>query len=150
MLKLREVLLEVEMKPLLLELLMLLQSEVEVLNRYGLDVVERYDVDPYIMLLLKKQHSNYFTVSLTTADSPFTRPTDQQHKPSQQDVSVIFRAWKKLVARLSSWVNQHEKIEVGSFNKERTHKYKDAISRFGLKCGPVQDAYGGNFFYVTK
>jgi len=114
-----------------------LEDELEKIKEYGYEVVERYSVEPYNMLLLHNTDEDIYEVSLTTNEDEFTSFEAQISKPPKHK-SNFRKIASKLINKLKEWLSEYGNLFVGSFNKERTFKYKRIFSNMGLNVGEIQ------------
>lgn len=114
-----------------------LEDELEKIKEYGYEVVERYSAEPYNMLLLHNTEEDIYEVSLTTNEDEFTSFESQVSK-SPTHKSNFRQIAKKLINKLKEWLSKYGDLFVGSFNKERTYKYKRIFSNMGLNVGDIQ------------
>ena len=114
-----------------------LEDELEKIKEYGYEVVERYSVEPYNMLLLHNTEEDIYEVSLTTNEEDFTSFESQISKPPAHK-SNFRKIASKLINKLKEWLSEYGDLFVGSFNKDRTYKYKRIFSNMGLNVGEIQ------------
>ena len=114
-----------------------LEDELEKIKEYGYEVVERYSVEPYNMLLLHNTEEDIYEVSLTTNEEDFTSFESQVSK-SPTHKSNFRKIASKLINKLKEWLSEYGDLFVGSFNKDRTYKYKRIFSNMGLNVGEIQ------------
>jgi hypothetical protein len=114
-----------------------MEDELEKLSEYGYSVVESYTAEPYTMLLLHNTEEDIYEISLTTDEDEFTSFESQISKPPKHKVNYVKKI-KQLVDKLKDWLKEYGDLFVGSFNKERTYKYKRIFSNMGLNVGEIQ------------
>lgn len=115
----------------------LLDSEVLKLHSYGFEIVDRFDVDPYTMLLLYNKEDESFEVSLTTGDDVFTT-FDSQVTKSPEHRSNFLKISKMMLSKVSEWLDMYGDLTVGSLNKTRTHKYNRMFRHMGMNVSDIE------------
>ena len=112
----------------------LLDSEVTKLHEFGYEIVDRFDLGPYIMLLLHNDEE--YEVALTTGDEEFTTYDSQVTKSSSQKLNFV-KITKRLIDKINEWLSKYGDLTVGSLNKKRTYKYHRIFKSFGLNVSDV-------------
>lgn len=115
-------------------LLELLDSEVIKLHEFGYDIIDRFDLGPYTMLLLYNDEE--YEVALTTGDEEFTTYDSQVTKSSSQKINFI-KITKLLVDKINEWLSKYGDLTVGSLNKKRTYKYHRIFKNLGLQVSDI-------------
>jgi hypothetical protein len=115
----------------------LLDSEVMKLYSYGFEIVDRFDVEPYTMLLLYNKEDDAYEISLTTGDDEFTT-FDSQVTKSPSHRSNFLKISKMMLSKVNEWLETHKQLTVGSLNKSRTYKYNRMFQRMGVNVGEVE------------
>lgn len=123
-----------------------LDSEVEKLRNYGYEVVDRYDLNNYSVLLLKIEDTDFYEVSLTSNDEEFTTYNSQITKPTKVDNRTILETYRKIMSKVKQWLNKYSMLHVGSFNQKRTDKYHRLFRGFGFKVTPIFHNPAGSVF----
>jgi hypothetical protein len=129
--------------------LLLLPSDLERLNRYGEDIIEEYEEGPYTLVLTRNRHNGYHQVGLTSNEQEFTTQSSQQKRATDKSMGLIIQVWGRVAKKLQEWNGTYGRLAVGSFNKERTEKYRRILHNFGFEVGPLTDQSGGNYFFIN-
>lgn len=136
-----------KLQDILLELLMLGVDQ-ERLRQYGEDIIDEFEEGPYTLILTKNRHNGNYQVGLTSDEQEFTSVASQMKKPTDKSTGQIIQTWGRISRKLKEWVNIHEKIAIGSFNKSRTAKYHRILSNFGLTVGEIHSQSQGDYFFI--
>lgn len=130
--------------------LLLLPSDVDRLDTYGEEVIEQFDQGPYTLLLTRNKHYGTYQVGLTSDEQEFTTPSSQEKKSTDKSMGVILRVWMDISKKLKGWNERYGKLIVGSYNKERTEKYRRILKTFGFQVGDLISQSGGNYFFINN
>lgn len=124
----------------MIKLLKLLQesldTEIAKLKEFGYEVVEKYEISPYTMLLLHNTEEDIYEISLTTGEDDFTT-FDAQVKKTPSHQSNFKAIANELVEKVKEWLETYGDLFVGSFNKARTYRYHSIFKKMGLKVGEI-------------
>lgn len=119
-----------------------IDSELEKIEEFGYEEVERFTTPPYTLMLLHNTQEDIYEISLTTDEEDFTTFDSQiKRKPKydQGDGGVNFRASSdKLISKVSEWLEKYGDLFVGSFNESRTYKYHRIFSGLGFNLTDIQ------------
>jgi len=129
----------------MIKLLKLLQetldTEIAKLKEFGYEVVEKYEISPYTMLLLHNTEEDIYEISLTTGEDDFTTFDAQVKKPPRHQSNFKAIA-NELVEKVKEWLKAYGTrkkpyLFIGSFNKARTYRYHSIFKKMGLKVGEI-------------
>jgi predicted RNA-binding protein with RPS1 domain len=125
--------------------------DLEVLRQYGQRIVDEVESGPYSMILVVSQSGEY-QVGLTSFQQNFTKPEHQQDKQSSpKEKKEIKQNFKKMVDKLTEWINKYGRITIGSFNLRKIKKYYSLLKSVGFNCeGLVLTSYWGKFTVSQK
>ncbi len=113
-----------------------LQDEIEKLSGFGVNVVDRCDVGPYVMLLLHNTEEDIYEVSLTTGEEEFTTFSSQVKRPTTQE--NIVPHMRKLIEKVGQWLSEYGDLVVGSLNKSRTGVYSRIFKNAGFNLSEIE------------
>ena len=130
--------------------LLLLPSDMERLKSYGEEVIQEFEEGPYTLILTRNRHNNNYQVGLTSNEQEFTTASSQQKKSTDIPMTVIIQVWGRVARKLEEWNNTYGRLAVGSFNKERTDKYRRILHNFGFQVSQLYDQSSGNYFFIDK
>lgn len=130
--------------------LLLLPADLERLNRYGEEIIGEFEEGPYTLILTRNRHNGNHQVGLTSNEQEFTTPNSQQKKGTDKSMSTIIQVWGRVARKLQEWNGTYGRLAVGSFNKERTDKYRRILHNFGFEVSQLYDQSSGNFFFINK
>lgn len=132
---------------ILLELLML-GIDQERLRSNGEEIIDEFEEGPYSLILLRNRHNGKYQVGLTSDEQEFTSVASQMKKPTTKSNSEILQTWSRISRKLTEWVNAHQKVAIGSFNRSRTAKYRRILINFGLNVGEIIPQSQGDYFFI--
>jgi hypothetical protein len=138
-----------KLQEILLELLMLATDQ-ERLRQYGEEIIDEFEEGSYTLILTKNKYNGYYQVGLTSDEQEFTTAASQIKKPTDKSTGQIIQTWGRIARKLKQWVDVHEKVAIGSFNKIRTAKYRRILQNFGLDVSEIQSQSHGDFFFIYK
>lgn len=130
--------------------LLLIPSDVSRLSTFGEEIIEEINEGPYTLILTRNKHYGTYQVGLTSDEQEFTTPSSQQKKSTDKSMSIILKVWMNLSKKIKEWSERYGKLIVGSFNRERTEKYRRILSNFGFKVGELISKSEGNYFFLDK
>jgi hypothetical protein len=102
-------------------------NEIATISSYGYELVDRYDIDDYIIFLIKSPTGD-FEIGITSHEQDFTSSDAQKKK--QPKNSGLLRIKTKLYQIIDRWLDQYPILYIGSMNKERTELYHRIFGKF--------------------
>lgn len=123
-----------------------IENSLNTLLNYGFKIVDKYISNNYTMFLLTLQDTDFYQIALTSNDDDFIDYDSQVKKYSLNSNDIIRKSYRELGNKVKSWVNVYGTIYVGSFNIERTYKYKKLLQNLGLKTSAIHHDESDNQF----
>ena len=111
-------------------------SEINKLKKFGYVLIEKREVNNYILFLVKEPEEGAYEIGITSNNKDFTTQSSQQKIRGGGD-GKEFSIAKGFRLVISDWLNKYNPIYVGSLNKNKTNKYHNIISRLGFNVGQI-------------
>jgi hypothetical protein len=116
------------------------QSEIKLLNQYGYELIDKKEINNYILFLVYKPNEGLYEIGITSNNRSFTTQQSQQKIPATGE-GKEFSTARGFKITISNWLNKYSPIYVGSLNKNKTSKYHSILSRLGFNVGEIKYDY---------
>lgn len=117
------------------------------LSDLGLELIEEYQIVPYNLILFRHNDGDY-EVGITTHDDSFTTPESQEHRVMSDEIKNPKKLWMMIKDKLQEWLNQYQKLLVGSYNRERVKKYHRLCNMTNMNTSEISRADDYDYFVI--
>lgn len=124
--------------------------DVQNIKMGGDEIIEEYEAGPYTVFLTRHKYMGMHKIGLTTTGTPCTFPQPQFKKTPCVSQKDIIDAYRKIAPKVSSWIEEHGKMFIASWNEKKVLQYKRMFERMGFKCSNIRKFMDGIMFQVDK
>lgn len=120
----------------------------EKLSSLGLHLIEEFRIGPYNLILVRHDDGDY-EVGITTNDETFSTPESQQHRVMSDEIKNPKKLWMMVKDKLQEWLDEHKKLLVGSYNRNRVKKYHKLCNMANMVTSDIFSTDEYDYFYLN-
>ena len=89
-----------------------------------------------------------YQIGLTSLDQAFFEPQSQIKTKSKASGMGQLSIIKKMKDVVTEWSSMYQPLYAGTFNEERSYKYKSILEKLGFNIGDIRNMYGSYVFRI--